>query len=1457
MKNILNTIKHISKAHKLLVISFTIFFLFSVTIRVFATPPTSPYQAGNTLDPTCAPGDTNCYVEILASQTGNSGKFLTTDGTSTSWNTITTTQAIGDAITNATEGSILFAGASGVFAQDNSNFFWDDTNNRLGVGTSSPTRKLDVNGDVRIGDWFYVDRVGGALTSYLGIKIRGASEISNFGNPLGNGAVEIVVSGTAGILMGTQDAKPIVFGTSNTERLRIDSSGYVGIGTTAPSGKLTVSSSGGINSGLNINLTNDGSYGTIDFNTPTSGLLGQFLATGNSFVNGVIGPNQVILANYDNDGAVGLIAGGNSGYINFSTGGYLVSNERMRITTSGNVGIGTSTPGAKLDVNGIITSAGSGSQSERFGLGSVSSGLRSSAFGYNATASGSDALALGWSSTSSGTSSTSVGSQSSASASYSTAVGVGAYATYDNATSLGFQAQALNVNATALGRSSTASSGYGIAIGRGATASGANFSIAIGTESSITHTGSIGFGYGATSTAINQFIVGSENNPISDVYFGKGVTHASPGSFTLNSTSGSGTDIAGGNLTLAGGAGTGSGAGGYLSFSTAPAGSSGSSLNSLSERMRITTSGNVGIGTTTPGQKLDVQGFINANSGFITPVSGGGLYLSAATAGVYTGSNIVTLGNWNDATKGVTVNTSTGNVGIGTTGPSQKLVIQDTGTGIIRMGNMTGATDIGTISFSGDITPANTAISGDSISTYINAPVGPTSFRISNSTKMILLANGNVGIGTSTPDSLLEVSKSNAVAITAKKSGGWTSIDINDSSTNYLRLGVSATPSGFITGAGANDPVIMAGNSTNLWLNAGTATMMLKSNGYVGIGTTSPGYKLDVNGDINFPNTSAIKIDGSNFIKYYPSNFATVVGIGAGADKSYSTAFGYYAGNANTGDQQIVFGSLAGSSNTGGYQTAFGVYAGGGNSGTLQTTMGNTAGYLNTGGYQVAIGNQAGHSNTGIYQISIGSLAGKSNTGARSIGIGTEAINTNTADDVIAIGYQAGKNNSTANQFIIQQANINATPLIQGNFSTGDIGIGTIAPGAKLEINIPNTSNKTGLRIKDFTSNSANLFEIDSASGSGGDVFKVYPNLASQGGFYSYDGYGSNLQFKNRTLSVNNMSSSGLISLKLSYNDTIYGLIGLSDASGDLEISNTWTGYGINIKGTSSSAVYVKNSTSNVGIQNTAPAYTLHAGTSSTSGIVARFENSTGTCDINPTTTSLSCSSDINLKKNITTLDGIDFILNTESNIEYTTNLDKLLALDVVTYNWNTEDDNTTKHIGFIAQQVESIYPDLVTTDINTGLKSLNITNMIPYTIAGIQQINVTLTGIQNLDESSSFVSNLRSWFASASNGIMKLFVKSISTDELCVGSVCVTESQFLQMIQNSNGGYSAPTPPDTEGEIIDGNTDNTEENNEEENIDENADDIEIVENTEDQNDTEESDELENIPETNQEETTE
>jgi hypothetical protein len=66
------------------------------------------------------------------------------------------------------------------------------------------------------------------------------------------------------------------------------------------------------------------------------------------------------------------------------------------------------------------------------------------------------------------------------------------------------------------------------------------------------------------------------------------------------------SNTAGTNFTINGSQGTGTGAGGAIVFQTAPAGSTGTAQNVLSEAMRITSAGNVGIGTTAPAAQLNI-----------------------------------------------------------------------------------------------------------------------------------------------------------------------------------------------------------------------------------------------------------------------------------------------------------------------------------------------------------------------------------------------------------------------------------------------------------------------------------------------------------------------------------------------------------------------------------------------------------------------------------------------------------------------------------------------------------------------------------------------------------------------------------------------------------------------------------------------------------------------------------
>jgi len=132
-----------------------------------------------------------------------------TDGHTT---TITVTGgggSIGGTITGGTEGSVLFLGAGGVLAQDNSNFFWDDTNNRLGIGTTSPAYKLDVQGDIGLG-------ATSATTAHLYMNSTTRNQI-------------IAANGSS-----------LEFWDGATENARFDANGNFGIGTTSPGAKLDV-----------------------------------------------------------------------------------------------------------------------------------------------------------------------------------------------------------------------------------------------------------------------------------------------------------------------------------------------------------------------------------------------------------------------------------------------------------------------------------------------------------------------------------------------------------------------------------------------------------------------------------------------------------------------------------------------------------------------------------------------------------------------------------------------------------------------------------------------------------------------------------------------------------------------------------------------------------------------------------------------------------------------------------------------------------------------------------------------------------------------------------------------------------------------------------------------------------------------------------------------------------------
>ncbi len=239
-----------SQGSRLILLSFTFFILFATWIRIFATGPFSP---GAQLDPDCAPGESGCTV---------------------------TPTSIGGTINSATAGSVLFAGTSGVLAQNNSKFFWDNSGNgKLYVGTNTGTTTgiLHVEGSTYIKAtenspaFFVVSDSGGrglimsaltnnnggiSPTSY-GVQINvqeGATTVntlSSYSNLNTGATANLYINATnVGIGDGTPTA---LFTVGSGDLFQVNSSGAiaaaVGITSTGAAVNLNVSS----NFATNIN----------------------------------------------------------------------------------------------------------------------------------------------------------------------------------------------------------------------------------------------------------------------------------------------------------------------------------------------------------------------------------------------------------------------------------------------------------------------------------------------------------------------------------------------------------------------------------------------------------------------------------------------------------------------------------------------------------------------------------------------------------------------------------------------------------------------------------------------------------------------------------------------------------------------------------------------------------------------------------------------------------------------------------------------------------------------------------------------------------------------------------------------------------------------------------------------------------------------------------------------------
>ena len=258
-------------------------------------------------------------------------------------------------------GTLTSATISGDVTVDTSTLKVDSSNDRVGIGTASPSSLLHIFSS----EPTLIIQDGGA---------HGTNATPSISLRDGSGAMGSINFSSAGLMRINQvKNSSLTFQTNNTERMRILSDGKVGIGTTSPNGNLVVQSSSVRDANSNyrqIVAENNGNSGiTILSGTTSQGGL----------IFGDVNSNNVASVRYNHA----------SDEMVFDVDG----SRALTINSSGNFGIGTSSPSQTLHVLNGTSSGGliqyDGQSNAEFGLriqSNISGGNFESDFANGTTA---------------------------------------------------------------------------------------------------------------------------------------------------------------------------------------------------------------------------------------------------------------------------------------------------------------------------------------------------------------------------------------------------------------------------------------------------------------------------------------------------------------------------------------------------------------------------------------------------------------------------------------------------------------------------------------------------------------------------------------------------------------------------------------------------------------------------------------------------------------------------------------------------------------------------------------------------------------------------------------------------------------------------------------------------------------------------------------------------------------
>jgi len=254
---------------------------------------------------------------------------------------------------NTIGGLFYTSAATGQIGNTATDMTWDDVNDRLGIGITAPAYKLSVLGTNPL----YLSGVLATSTftadSVLTINAGVVKKAPYSSLPGGNAWALTGNAGTnaANNFIGTIDGIDFVVKTNGIERMRIlgavngtSQAGWVGLGIAVPRSRLDVTASFANKNVITIQNTNNTGFSSVDMLDNTGALKSTF--------------------GYANPGTGGVFAGRNY-FNNYGSDFILTANSSnfdfFMQGSSGNVGINTSTPSAKLDVEGNFQLGVSGS----------------------------------------------------------------------------------------------------------------------------------------------------------------------------------------------------------------------------------------------------------------------------------------------------------------------------------------------------------------------------------------------------------------------------------------------------------------------------------------------------------------------------------------------------------------------------------------------------------------------------------------------------------------------------------------------------------------------------------------------------------------------------------------------------------------------------------------------------------------------------------------------------------------------------------------------------------------------------------------------------------------------------------------------------------------------------------------------------------------------------------------